>query len=115
MNRNPWKIPTGTVTSKYQLTIPKALATRLGIPRGDKVDFWVENGSIVLKPVKTKGNPLPPIACPGTPDGLKWGQILYGRRLSPLFAIARRSGGPHRRRPDQLSEGEVSSAGKTRL
>ena len=57
MRLNPWKIHTGTLTSKYQFTIPKALCHRFGIQRGDKVEIWVENGSIVFQPVKRKGKP----------------------------------------------------------
>jgi len=45
-----WKIV--TVSSKSQLTLPKALCERWGMQRGDKVRPWVERGILRVKPVK---------------------------------------------------------------
>jgi len=42
-----------TVTSKGQITIPKAMRDTLRIRAKDKVDFTLEEGRIVLKPVTT--------------------------------------------------------------
>ena len=42
-----------TVTSKGQVTIPKAMRDTLRIRSNDKVDFTLEEGRIVLKPVTT--------------------------------------------------------------
>ncbi|BBO81233.1 hypothetical protein DSCO28_17990 [Desulfosarcina ovata subsp. sediminis] len=42
-----------TVTSKGQVTIPKEIRSLLNINPSDKVDFSVENGRVVLKPIKT--------------------------------------------------------------
>jgi antitoxin PrlF len=42
-----------TVTTKGQVTIPKAIRDLLGIQPNDKVDFKMENGRVVLKPLKT--------------------------------------------------------------
>jgi antitoxin PrlF len=42
-----------TVTSKGQVTIPKEIRSLLNINPSDKVDFSVENGNVVLKPIKT--------------------------------------------------------------
>ena len=42
-----------TVTSKGQVTIPKAMRDTLRIRSNDKVDFILEEGRIVLKPVMT--------------------------------------------------------------
>ncbi len=42
-----------TVTSKGQVTIPKEIRLFLKIKPSDKVDFEVENGRVILKPIKT--------------------------------------------------------------
>ena len=42
-----------TVTTKGQVTIPKAIRDLLGIRPNDKVDFKMENGVVVLKPLKS--------------------------------------------------------------
>jgi AbrB family looped-hinge helix DNA binding protein len=41
-----------TVSSKRQFTIPKAIREQLGITPGDHVSLHVENGQIVLRPVR---------------------------------------------------------------
>jgi antitoxin PrlF len=47
-----------TVTSKGQVTIPKAVRDLLGLTSGSKVDFRVgTNGEIVLKPADEKRPP----------------------------------------------------------
>lgn len=45
-----------TVTSKGQVTIPKEIRMSLKINPSDKVDFSVENGMVILKPIKTLKN-----------------------------------------------------------
>lgn len=42
-----------TVTSKGQVTIPKAIRDLLHIQPNDRVDFAVEEGTVVLKIVQT--------------------------------------------------------------
>ncbi len=42
-----------TVTSKGQVTIPKEIRLFLKIKPSDKVDFEIENGRVILKPIKT--------------------------------------------------------------
>ncbi|MCF8053423.1 MAG: AbrB/MazE/SpoVT family DNA-binding domain-containing protein [Desulfobacterales bacterium] len=42
-----------TVTTKGQVTIPKAIRERMGIRPNDKVDFKIENGRVVMKALKT--------------------------------------------------------------
>jgi len=44
-------MPTATVTSKGQITIPKAVREELGLTEGDRVAFRVlEDGSVVVEP-----------------------------------------------------------------
>lgn len=44
-------MPTATVTSKGQITIPKAVRDELGIREGDRVAFRVlDDGSVVVEP-----------------------------------------------------------------
>jgi len=45
-------MPTATVTSKGQITIPKPVRDLLHIDTGDEIDFAVnERGDVVLRPV----------------------------------------------------------------
>lgn len=44
-------MPTATVTSKGQITIPKAVRDELGLTEGDRVAFRVlEDGCVVVEP-----------------------------------------------------------------
>lgn len=44
-----------TLTSKGQITIPKAIRDGLGLHSGDKLEFIVtENGDVLIKPVTKK-------------------------------------------------------------
>ena len=44
-------MPTATVTSKGQITIPKAVREELGLTEGDRVAFRVlEDGSVIVEP-----------------------------------------------------------------
>ena len=46
-------MPRATITSKGQITLPKAIRERLGLSTGDQVDFRVEDdGSITVVSVK---------------------------------------------------------------
>ena len=45
-----------TVTTKGQVTIPKEIRMFLKIKPSDKIDFSVENGRVILKPIKTLQN-----------------------------------------------------------
>jgi AbrB family looped-hinge helix DNA binding protein len=52
MNISPVNVKIVRVSSKAQITIPKALCERFGLRPGDKVELWVEKGSLRVKPVK---------------------------------------------------------------
>ena len=44
-------MPTATVTSKGQITIPKVVRDELGLREGDRVAFRVlEDGSVIVEP-----------------------------------------------------------------
>jgi AbrB family looped-hinge helix DNA binding protein len=42
-----------TVTSKGQVTIPKEIRVFLNVKPSDKINFTVENGQVILTPIKT--------------------------------------------------------------
>ena len=45
-------MPTATVTSKGQITLPKSVRDQLHIDTGDQVDFvFTEQGDVVVRPV----------------------------------------------------------------
>ena len=44
---------TSTITSKFQLTIPKAVWTALYLQRGDQILVWEQNGDMIGQPEKT--------------------------------------------------------------
>jgi antitoxin PrlF len=43
-------MPSATVTSKGQITIPKKIRDLLNLETGDRVDFVVEGDRVVLRP-----------------------------------------------------------------
>jgi antitoxin PrlF len=43
-------MPSASVTSKGQITIPKAIRELLQVKTGDRVDFIVQGDSVVLRP-----------------------------------------------------------------
>jgi AbrB family looped-hinge helix DNA binding protein len=42
-------VPTSTLTSRGQTTIPKPIREALGLQPGDRVEFLVEEGQVVLR------------------------------------------------------------------
>lgn len=49
-------MPTSTLTSKGQVTIPRSIRQRLGLRRGDRLEFLVtESGEVILRPEETAG------------------------------------------------------------
>jgi antitoxin PrlF len=47
-----------TITSKGQLTVPQEIRKRLGLEAGDRVEFVVEEGRTVIRPVRAEVNPF---------------------------------------------------------
>lgn len=77
-------MPSATITSKGQLTLPKAIRDFLRLGTGDRVDFIVrDDGTVVLRPA--------------TVDVRELKGLLHRRGLTPLSveemnAIIRRRG-----------------------
>ena len=46
------------ITSKGQLTLPKAIRERLGVGAGDEVEFVEENGRTVIRKKRPRKSPL---------------------------------------------------------
>jgi antitoxin PrlF len=64
-------MPSATLTSKGQLTLPKAIRARLRLGAGDRVDFVVEDdGTVVLRPA--------------TADVRELKGLLYRKGIKPL-------------------------------
>jgi len=47
-----------TLTSKGQVTIPQEVRTRLGLKRGDRVEFVTEGGRTIIRPARGAPNPF---------------------------------------------------------
>ncbi len=47
-----------TVTSKGQITLPLEVRRRLGLKRGDKVEFALGDAATVMRPVRKAVNPF---------------------------------------------------------
>jgi antitoxin PrlF len=47
-------MPTSTLTSKGQITLPKQVREQLGLQTGSRVDFVIEpSGRVILKPLNS--------------------------------------------------------------
>lgn len=58
-----------SLTSKGQVTIPKAIRDKFGLKTGDRVDFKIENGKVIL--TFHKGTILNAIRKPGKAESSK--------------------------------------------
>lgn len=47
-----------TMSSKGQITIPQEVREQLGLKMGDRVEFVVEGGTWVIRPVRQGDNPF---------------------------------------------------------
>jgi antitoxin PrlF len=48
----------GTVTSKGQVTVPKAIRERLGLKQGDRIEFVAEEERTVVRRARPAVNPF---------------------------------------------------------
>lgn len=51
-------IPSSTISSKGQITVPLEIRRRLGLREGDRVEFVVEGDRTVLRPAQQPQNPF---------------------------------------------------------
>jgi antitoxin PrlF len=49
---------TSTVSSKGQVTVPQEVRTRLGLKTGDRLEFVMEGGQMIIRPARTVSNPF---------------------------------------------------------
>jgi AbrB family looped-hinge helix DNA binding protein len=47
-----------TISSKGQVTVPQEIRNRAGLSAGDRVEFVVENGNILFRPLRSETNPF---------------------------------------------------------
>lgn len=52
------KMPSSSVSSKGQVTIPLEIRNRLGIKEGDRLEFVIEGEKTVLRPARGQVNPF---------------------------------------------------------
>ena len=62
------------ISSKGQVTVPQEIRVRLGLKEGDRIEFVVEAGNTIIRPVRAAENPFE--ACAGVlgeafPDGVR--------------------------------------------
>jgi antitoxin PrlF len=65
-----------TISSKGQITVPQEIRKRLGVETGDRVEFVVEGGRTVIRPVRSAINPFEKFIgivepFPGGEEGIK--------------------------------------------
>ena len=47
-----------TISSKGQVTVPQEIRKRLGLEPGDRVEFVMEEGRTVIRPIRSEINPF---------------------------------------------------------
>jgi AbrB family looped-hinge helix DNA binding protein len=47
-----------TISSKGQVTVPQEIRRRIGLSTGDRVEFVVENGQTLIRPLRSETNPF---------------------------------------------------------
>jgi antitoxin PrlF len=50
--------PSSTISSKGQITVPLEIRNRLGLKKGDRVEFVVDNGRTTIRPARVPENPF---------------------------------------------------------
>ncbi len=77
-------MPTATLTSKGQTTIPQKIRAHLGLRPGDRLEFVVQaDGSVLMVPATVRlavlQGVLPPPGRPIPPDNMEQAMRLQGR------------------------------------
>jgi len=62
-----------TLSSKGQVTVPRDIRIRLGLKEGDRLEFVVERGRMIVRPEPRKKNPFEAYigALGASPGGVK--------------------------------------------
>ena len=65
-----------TISSKGQVTVPQEIRKRLGLEPGDRVEFVMEEGRTVIRPIRSEINPFEKYVgilgpFPGGEEGIK--------------------------------------------
>jgi antitoxin PrlF len=65
-----------TISSKGQITVPQEIRKRLGVEPGDRVEFVMEEGRTVIRPLRSEVNPFEKFIgilgpFPGGEEGIK--------------------------------------------
>jgi antitoxin PrlF len=47
-----------TISSKGQVTVPQEIRNRAGLSAGDRVEFVMDNGKILFRPLRGETNPF---------------------------------------------------------
>jgi len=47
-----------TISSKGQVTVPQEIRNRLGLSAGDRIEFVVESGRTLIRPLRPGANPF---------------------------------------------------------
>jgi len=47
-----------TISSKGQVTVPLEIRRRIGLSAGDRVEFVLENGQTLIRPLRIETNPF---------------------------------------------------------
>ncbi|MGO8736917.1 MAG: AbrB/MazE/SpoVT family DNA-binding domain-containing protein [Terriglobia bacterium] len=55
------------ISSKGQVPVPQEIRIRLGLKEGDRIEFVVEGGNTIMRPVRSAENPFE--ACAGVMRG----------------------------------------------
>jgi antitoxin PrlF len=50
--------PSSTLSSKGQITVPLAIRHRLGLKARDRVEFYIDYGRTIIRPMRLAENPF---------------------------------------------------------
>jgi antitoxin PrlF len=50
--------PSSTISSEGQITVPLEIRDRLGLKEGDRLEFVINNGQAIMRPVPPAINPF---------------------------------------------------------
>ena len=51
-------LPSSTISSKGQITVPREIRQRLGLKEGDRVEFVIDQDRTIIRPARGAENPF---------------------------------------------------------